>query len=98
VTIKVVKGRSQNSVATSTSIPSITTYPNPTDYGFWIETSSPMDNYRVISSNGSIIAEGNIDKNKTWIPASDWANGLYIIQLKDQNGSIQQQNIVVQHP
>ncbi len=98
VTIKVVKGRSQNTVATSISIPSISTYPNPTDYGFWIETSSPNANYRIISSNGSTIAEGNIIKNKTWINAADWANGLYIIQLKDQNGSIQQQNIVVQHP
>jgi PKD repeat protein len=97
-TVKVVKGRNQASVSPLNPSNNFTSYPNPSDNGFWVETNSTDIQYRIINVNGSILQSGRLNQPKLWISSKDWANGLYFIQLEEKSGLINQQSIVVQHP
>lgn len=102
VTVKVVKGRSSLSTTDQNNV-HVAVYPNPSNDGFWIQ-SSMGNTYRITTANGKMIKEGTLtsisQSNNTpiWISTNQWANGMYFIQIKDAKGNIQQQSIVVQHP
>jgi len=98
VTVKVVKGRSTLGIEESNALNSTLVYPNPSDAGFWIETPT-NGSFQIITTNGIVVKEGNTSKKAiNWVNTSDLSNGLYLIQIKESTGKIQQQSIVVQHP
>ncbi len=64
-------------------------YPNPTNDQFIIDLSSGDLNanyYSVVDTRGRIIAEGVITNNLTQVSAHLWSKGMYILNLRSENG------------
>jgi hypothetical protein len=87
-------------VLTSTSTPSvekpkITLSPNPVQEVLAIQTTADFDAVKIMSIYGQEVSV--IFKNETTIPLSHLPNGIYLLQLFDNNRLIGTEKFVVQH-
>jgi hypothetical protein len=71
--------------------PEVVVYPNPSKGIFNLELKSQVNNITVVNALGAIIYEENIDKSSTEttksIDLSTYTNGVYFINVSDDNGS-----------
>jgi hypothetical protein len=71
--------------------PEVVVYPNPSKGIFNLELKSQVNNITVVNALGAIIYEENIDKSSTAttksIDLSTYTNGVYFINVSDDNGS-----------
>jgi Secretion system C-terminal sorting domain len=71
--------------------PEVVVYPNPSKGIFNLDLKSQINNITVVNTLGAIIYEENIDKSSTEttksIDLSNYTNGVYFINVSDDNGS-----------
>lgn len=91
-TVKIIKSRSNNSTNTGSISNS---FPNPADAGFYINLGSDKSNYVVYSSTGQIITQGN-NSGILYLDSKNWANGNYMIAIKNANGN-RTESVIITH-
>jgi hypothetical protein len=67
-------------------------YPNPVNETLQISSTSPINNYTIISAQGSIVQEGKLNVNT--IDVSRLSVGLYFIVIRLENGQETMQKII----
>ncbi len=80
----------ENDIASGTQIISMETtdlkvYPNPFDNSFYLEFDASLQEEKTVSIynlNGTVIYQNTISAN-TWIDASNWVPGMYIIRVEN---------------
>jgi hypothetical protein len=70
----------------------MTLYPNPTHSQFYVDSSEPIIDLQVRSATGSMLIPYRID-DTTW-DVSSFSPGLYIIEIKTENGLARRKLIV----
>lgn len=71
-------------------------YPNPSSDIFTIQLSHPIKAYATIMDlNGKIIKEFKIDQSKSNIQVSDFPNGMYLLKIDSEKGSVTKQISVI---
>ncbi len=71
-------------------------YPNPAKDQLIIDISDQIADYSIYDLNGRLIENGNIRYNHS-LNVSYFNNGVYLILLNFENGSIGREKIVIQH-
>ena len=71
-------------------------YPNPSNYQFTIDLGTKRGLSYIFDLNGRVVAQFEINGSKI-IDVSSWENGVYIISVEFDNGSISREKIIIQH-
>ena len=71
-------------------------YPNPAQTQLYIDISDQNADFSIYDLNGRLIENGTIRYNHT-LDVSYFNNGVYLILLNFENGSIGREKIVIQH-
>ncbi|MDG2369092.1 MAG: T9SS type A sorting domain-containing protein, partial [Flavobacteriales bacterium] len=71
-------------------------YPNPSNYQFTIDLGTERGLTYIFDLNGRVVAQFEINGSKI-IDVSSWENGIYIISLQFDNGSLSREKIIIQH-
>ena len=71
-------------------------YPNPAQDQLYIDIADQTADYTIYDLNGRLIEKGNIRYYQS-LDVSYYNNGVYLILLNFENGSIGREKIVIQH-
>ena len=71
-------------------------YPNPSNYQFTIDLAKEKGVYTIFDLNGRTITQNYISGAST-IDVSYWVNGVYLISVVFDNGSLSREKIIIQH-
>ena len=71
-------------------------YPNPSNYQFTIDLGTKRGLSYIFDLNGRVVAQFEINGSKI-IDVSSWENGVYIISVEFDNGSLSREKIIIQH-
>ena len=69
-------------------------FPNPTSNEVTIETSSIKNKLILYDISGKLILVENFNSNKTRINLSNFKNGTYILELRNNNGNFYKKLII----
>lgn len=80
--------KTNSTLSTDTfSLNSFVLYPNPSKDSFWIEGLSTIKSVTVYNAIGQLVYTYNFNNvTKTSISTNNWMNGIYIIEIKSDNG------------
>lgn len=73
------------------SINQLNIYPNPVTSDIFIQSEFKVESVRILSANGKEI----ISTNQSHISLSNFENGLYIVEVRTENGKILRKKIIV---
>lgn len=65
---------------------SLTIFPNPASTSLYIQTSVEIDNYRIISTEGKLQANGKLSSNK--LDINNLSKGLFYLEISNKKGEI----------
>ena len=65
----------------------VSLFPNPADQSFNVEAEG-MTQVRVCNVLGQVMMEKMVDGNTLTINTSDWTEGLYVVTIQSQNGTV----------
>ena len=71
-------------------------YPNPSNYQFTIDLAKEKGFYTIYDLNGRTITQSYISGTSV-IDASSWQNGVYIVSVVFDSGSLSREKIIIQH-
>ncbi len=73
-------------------------YPNPTSAScyFVIPENTPLENmsYKIFDIYGKLLESNSVTSNLNTIDLTNYASGVYMLQILDQNTTISQQKII----
>lgn len=90
--------QSKNIVTTSQlnqSLKNITIYPNPSSNTIEIQSDNKFNKVTIVSLEGRIVYDKSLDKtNSLQVDVSGFANGVYLVNVIDENGKLSSQKLI----
>jgi hypothetical protein len=87
----------QQPTATSSSAFKISVYPNPADNYFNFQSTSIVNSITVLNAIGKIVKQIAPESMTGEFSCSDLSGGIYFMTLKDENGNVASQKILIHH-
>ena len=88
----------QTSGVEETNNSDLSVYPNPTTgiFHFTLPESSSLENitYKIYDVYGKLLESSTVTTNTTTVDLTNYASGVYMIQILDQNTTLSQQKII----